>query len=149
LTRWLVISGAILAVAAWNYAFLRSRARKSSRTVAVPEEIPQADFVGGLRSPTMQATWPLVRFQFFEWGIRLRGSVRLLQWVIPAWEAHFGDIAKAEMTSFSMGKGVRIFLCSGEKIVFVTSEGGEVLDQLESHGVHVERSPKKTKWSYL
>jgi hypothetical protein len=43
-------------------------------------------FVGGARWPLGNATLPLARLDFHQFGIRLHGSVGALDWVLPGWQ---------------------------------------------------------------
>jgi hypothetical protein len=65
----------VAAVAA--IAFFRWLARRSARTLDMPDEGPAiATWNGGLRTRTMSATGGTARLELSDWGIRVRGRGR-------------------------------------------------------------------------
>lgn len=115
---------------------------ESAHQMDIPDAVLEATFLGGLLSGSLNATWPMVILECFDWGIRLRGSARLWRRLVPSWEARYEDLATVQLVS-SMSTGIRLAAASGANAaVFWTFKSLEIMDQLETHGVPVDRSPK-------
>lgn len=130
----------VAAVAA--IAFFRWLARRSARTLGMPDEGPPiATWNGGLRTRTMNATGGTARLELFDWGIRVRGRGPW-RWLLHAWEARYGELAKAQLIKFPVANPGVLMRTSSSAVplVFVTFRGLEILDQLEARGVPVDRS---------
>jgi hypothetical protein len=114
----------------------------SAREIAMPDTTLKMAFLGGLRSGSVNATWPLVRLECFDWGIRLRGSARPWRRLTPTWEARYEDLATVQLVS-SMSTGIR-FAATGrtDAVVFWTFKSSEIMDHLDARGAPVDRSPK-------
>jgi hypothetical protein len=112
-----------------------------ARAVNPQDWTPERAFLGGLLSGNWSATWPLARLEFFGWGIRLGGSVRLVRWLIRPWEARYEELATVRLIS-SATSGVRIAVEGRTDAVVFWSfrDAGEIADRLEAHGVPVDRS---------
>jgi len=125
--------------------------RKSDRTIdpSLKSGLLLSTYTGGLRWPSRSgtgignATVPLARLEIFEWGIRLTGSARPLRLVVPTWEVNYGEITEVGMVKSPLmkGSGIRFRARAPRSpIVFWTSQGLEILDRLQEHGVGVDRS---------
>lgn len=127
-------------VAATTWA-LGKQAAGFARVVNPQDRAPERAFLGGSLSVNWSVTWPLVRLEFFGWGIRLSGSVRLVRWLIKPWEARYEELAKVRLIS-SATSGVRFAVeGSTDAVVFWSfRDAGEIADRLEAHGVAVDRS---------
>ena len=44
------------------------------------------------------ATWPLVRLDQFEWGIRIGPNLRWLAWTLPTTDMRWSDIVQVRRT---------------------------------------------------
>lgn len=111
----------VAAVAA--IALFRWLARRSARTLGMPdEEQPIATWNGGLRTRTMNATGGTARPELFDWGIRVR---RPWRWLLPAWEAHYGELAKTELIKFPVANPGVLMRTSSSAVplVFVSFRG--------------------------
>jgi hypothetical protein len=93
------------------------------------------------------AIWPLARLELSGWGIGVRSSTRALRWLIPAWDARYGDIAGAQRVFVPIAnRGVYIRALTAGPIVFWTRRGADVLDHLQLHGVAVDWSVGRVPW---
>lgn len=118
---------------------------ESACEMEMPDAVLEMTFSGGLLSGSVSATWPLVLLEFFDWGIRLRGSARLWQRLVPRWDARYEDLATVQLVS-SMSAGIRLADTRGaDAIVFWTFKSAKIMDHLEAHGVPVDRSPKSLR----
>ncbi|MGE5287118.1 MAG: hypothetical protein ACM3ML_07950 [Micromonosporaceae bacterium] len=133
----------VLALIAIASAVLFCRlAARSTRTLGGPEVPPTMAFLGGMLSRTVDTSWGLARLQFFAWGLRLRGSMRMLRLFLPTWEVRYEELTKAQLVSAPVARrGVR-FRADGaaRPMVFWTYHGSKILDHLEQQGVAVDRS---------
>lgn len=135
----IVIVLGVPTVAATLWA-LRDQAGRAARLIGMPGTAPESTFLGGSLTATARATWPLARLEFFNWGIRLSASLRLLRWVIGTWEAQYEELATVRLIS-SLNPGVRLALKgSTDAVVFLTFESTQIADRLEAHGVPVDRA---------
>ena len=83
-----------------------------------------------------------MRLEFFEWGIRLRGTA-MSRWVVPTWEAKYDELAIAELVSLPASRIAVWFRLRGgdlRTIGFLSDRSSDVLRQLERHGVPVNRA---------
>src|SRR6059058_104121 len=67
-------------------------------------------FVGGARWPLGNATYPLARLDFHQYGVRVHGAVRLLDRVVPDWRSTYQEIGRAEPVDARgrLGTGLRL-----------------------------------------
>lgn len=147
---WVFIGVVPLALAS-SVALFRSLARSSSRVTGMPQTSPDRAYVGGLTTSAMSSTWPFARLELYDSGIRLTGSVRLVRWIIPVWEAQYAELTKADMVAAPMARGgVRFSVHNGSQIIFWTfDDAAEIVDILESRGVPVDRSVSRIGWTGL
>jgi hypothetical protein len=111
-------------------------------------EPPERMFTGGLWSAAGNAIWPLARLELLGWGIRVRGSTRGLQWLVPAWQARYEELTGAQLIwapIASRGVYVRTPAAAGS-IVFWSRQGAGILDHLQAHGVPADRSVTRLPW---
>ena len=87
--------------------------------------------------------------ELFDWGVRAHGSETLLIWMIPAWQARYEELAKAQLVTVPVAtSGVRLLKRNhGEPVIFTTRQGAQVLDQLERRGVPVDREVSRLGWT--
>jgi hypothetical protein len=109
---------------------------------------PERTFAGGLWSAAGNAIWPLARLELLDWGIRVRGSVRGLRWLVPGWEARYGELTGAQLIWAPIAsRGVYVRTANpADSIVFWSRRGGDILDHLQVHGVPADRSPTRLPW---
>jgi hypothetical protein len=116
--------------------------------IVVPGGPAERTFAGGLWSAAGNAIWPLARLELLDWGIRVRGSVRGLRWLIPAWEARYGELTGAQLIWAPLASRdvyVRTVGAAGS-IVFWSRRGSDILDHLQAHGVPADRSVTRLPW---
>lgn len=116
--------------------------------IGTPEAPPERTFAGGLWSATGNAIWPLARLDLLEWGIRVRGNVPGLRWLVPAWEARYGELAGAQLIRVPIASHGVYLRTAGpaDSIVFWTRRGTEILDHLQIHAVPADRSVNRLPW---
>ncbi len=126
-------------IAAWTRA-----AAVNARLIAdVPDggELREL-FRGGVMGRHVVTSGPLVRLEFFDWGVRLRGSA-ISRWVVPTWEARFDELAIAELVTLPASRiavWFRLREADPRAIGFLCDQSSEVLRVLERHGVPVDRA---------
>ena len=109
---------------------------------------PERTFAGGLWSAAGSAIWPLARLELLDWGIRVRGSVRGLRWLVPAWQARYGELTGAQLIWAPIAsRGVYLRAAhAADSIVFWSRRGSDILDHLQVHGVPADRSVTRLPW---
>ncbi len=134
----MVVAIPMAAGAVWGF---RRQAALASRVISMPDTAPARTFLGGCLSGTWSATWPLARLEFFDWGIRLAGSVRPVRWLIGTWEARYEELATVRLIE-SPASGVRLAIKgSTDAVVFWTfRESREISGLLEAKNVPVDRT---------
>ena len=104
-------------------------------------------FRGGVMGRHVLTSGPLVRLEFFDWGVRLRGSA-ISRWVVPTWEARFDELAIAELVTLPASRiaiWFRLRDADPRAIGFLCDRSSEVLRTLERHGVPVNRAVTKIR----
>jgi hypothetical protein len=125
-------------VAAWT----RLAATNTRRVADVPDGDVQELFRGGVMAKHVITSGPLVRLEFYDWGVRLRGTA-ISRWVVPTWEARYDDLAIAELVTLPASRVAVWFRPRGgdkRMIGFLSYRSAEILPVLERHGVPVNRS---------
>lgn len=106
------------------------------------DERAMSSHVGGMRysrSITSNATWPLVRLDIFDSGIRLRPSISFLRISMPTWEATFDELEEVRAVGRSMPTlGIRFRASTPDDwAVFWTFKQDVVLGSLRAAGADV------------
>jgi hypothetical protein len=104
-------------------------------------------FHGGVMARHIITSGPLVRLEFFDWGIRLRGT-SLSRWIVPTWEARYDDLAIAELVALPASRIAVCFRPRGadpRAIAFLSDRSSIVLRALEAHDVPVNRAVTKIR----
>ena len=134
-----------LAVAAGLGIWIR-RAASCGRTIDVDAAEIDRVFWGGVMCRNLITSGTLARLEFFDWGVRIRGTA-ISRWIVPTWEARYEELAIAELVSLRwsrIGVWFRLRLDAGG-MAFLSYHSNEILPLLESHGVPVNRSLAQVK----
>lgn len=117
-------------------------------TIVIPGDRPERAFIGGLWSAAGSVIWPLARLELLGCGVRVRGSVRGLSWLVPVREARYGELAGAQLVRVPVAsRGVYLRAASqADSFVFWSRRGNEILDHLQMHGVPTDRSEMRLPW---
>jgi hypothetical protein len=136
----IVVVVVALAVAA-GLGFWIRRAASCGRTIDVPAGEHNGFFWGGVMCRNLITSGNLARLEFFDWGVRIRGTA-ISRWIVPTWEARYEELAIAELVSLRwsrIGVWFRLRLDAGG-MAFLSYHSNEILPLLEQHGVPVNRS---------
>jgi hypothetical protein len=130
-----------LAVSAGLFFWIR-RAASCGRTIGVASSgTPAEVFYGGVMCRYLVTSGSLVRLEFYDWGVRLRGMM-LSRWIVPTWEARYEELAIAELVALHSSR-VAVWLKlrgKSDGIAFLANGSGDILRRLEKHDVPVNRS---------
>ena len=103
-----------------------------------------ASFLGGLRSPSGFALWPLLRLSLSGQSARVAPSIYALARFVPTLTFELDTVDRAERISgvgIVPSPGVRFLFREGKSsIIFWTLSPRRVLDALEQQGVAVDRT---------
>jgi len=137
----LVVMLAVLA-AGGIVLWTRLAGANTRRIADAPDGELQDLFRGGVLGKNVITSGTLVRLEFFEWGIRLRGTV-ISRWVVPTWEARYEELAIAELVTLPASRIAVWFRLRGadpHTIGFLSDRSSQILPVLERRGVPVNRS---------
>lgn len=141
------ILAVVLAVGAGGglYFWIR-RAKSCGRTIDAPPGELTALFYGGVMCRHLVTSGSMARLEFYDWGVRLRGSV-VSRWVVPTWEARYEELAIAELVALRWSRVAVWMRLRGKQdgIAFLANGSADVLRQLERHDVLVNRSVAEIK----
>jgi len=102
---------------------------------------------GGVMSRHVITSGTLARLEFYDWGVRLCGTV-ISRWIVPTWEARYDELAIAELVALPAS---RIAVCfrlldsDPRSIAFLSDRSQDILRLLQRHGVPVDRSVTKIR----
>lgn len=131
-------------IAAWTRL---AAANKRLIGGTVPDDESAELFRGGVMGRHVITSGTLARLEFFDWGVRLRGTV-ISRWVVPTWEAKYDELAIAELVSLPASRIAVWFRLRGgdpHTIGFLSDHSSEVLRLLERRGVPVNRAVTKIR----
>ncbi len=133
-------------VAGAGLFFWSRRAKSCGRTIDAPAGDLVALFYGGVMCRHLVTSGSLARLEFYDWGVRLCGSV-LSRWVVPTWEARYDELAIAELVALRWSRVAVWMRLRGEQdgIAFLANGSAHVLRQLEQHDVPVNRALAQIK----
>jgi hypothetical protein len=116
-------------------------AAASARAIGAPAGEPDRLFRGGVMCRYLITSGSLARLEFFDWGVRLHGTV-ISRWIVPTWEARYDQLAIAELVTLPASRIAVWLRLRGEPgaIGFLTEHSPDILTQLQQRGVPVNRS---------
>jgi hypothetical protein len=142
----LVVVLLVLAVSAGMFFWIR-RAASCGRTIGADTSgTPAAVFYGGVMCRGLVTGGSMVRLEFYDWGVRLRGMA-VSRWIVPTWEARYEELAIGELVSLKWSR-VAVWLKlrgKADGIAFLANGSADILRQLEKHDVPVNRSLAQIK----
>jgi hypothetical protein len=146
----LVVLLAVLCVS--GIMMWRRLAASNARIIGAPEAELRVLFFGGIMSRHIITSGSLARLEFYDWGIRLRGTV-ISRWIVPTWEARFDELAIAELVALPASRiavwfrlrradqrGTEPSSRDSHTIAFLSDRSSEILPLLEKRGVPVNRA---------
>jgi hypothetical protein len=116
-------------------------ASSNQRIIEAPEGRLEMLFRGGVMARHIITSGTMVRLEFLDWGVRLRGSM-ISSWVVPTWEAKYDELAVAKLVALPASRIAVWFRLRGESggIAFLSESSKLILAELSKHGVAVDRS---------
>jgi hypothetical protein len=142
----LVVVLLALGVSAGLFFWIR-RAASCGRTIGADTSgTPQAVFYGGVMCRYLVTSGSMVRLEFYDWGVRLRGMA-VSRWIVPTWEARYEELAIGELVGLRWSR-IAVWLKLRGKpdgIAFLANGSADILRLLEKHGVPVNRSVAQIK----
>jgi hypothetical protein len=142
----LVVVLLALAASACLFFWIRRVASCGRMIGADTSGTPAAVFYGGVMCRALVTSGSMVRLEFYDWGVRLRG-LAVSRWIVPTWEARYEELAIAELVSLKWSR-VAVWLKLRGKpdgIAFLANGSADILRQLEKHDVPVNRSVAQIK----
>jgi hypothetical protein len=135
----------LLALAAGLTAWIR-RGRSYARIIGAPAAERETVFHGGILCKGLTTSGIMVRFEFFEWGIRISGILPS-RWIVPTWEARYDEIAIAELVSSPFSRIAVWLRLRGEPggMGFLTEHSQDIMSRLQKRGVPVNRAMTRIK----
>lgn len=117
------------------------RAAANTRTIDAPAGGSDELFRGGVMARHIMTSGTLARLEFFDWGVRLSGTV-LARWIVPTWEATYDQLAIAELVTLPASRIAVWLRLRGEThaIGFLTMDSRDILTLLQQHDVPVNRA---------
>lgn len=121
-------------------------AASNTRTIDAPPGELRELFRGGVMARHVITSGSLARLEFFDWGVRLRGTV-ISSWIVPTWEARYDELARAGLVALPASRlAVWLRLRAGQSaIAFLSDRCRDILPVLERHGVPVSATVTKIR----
>lgn len=130
----------------------RRLAASNVRIIGMPQAELRDLFFGGVMCRHVITSGSLARLEFYDWGIRLRGTV-ISRWIVPTWEARFDELAIAELVTLPASRiavwfrlrratqpGSGASHADPRAIAFLSDRSLDILPLLEKRGVPVNRA---------
>jgi hypothetical protein len=119
----------------------RRRAKSCGRAIDALEGEYERVFWGGVMCRHLITSGTLARLEFFDWGVRVRGTM-VSRWVVPTWEARYEELAVAELVALRWSRIAVWLKPRGESggMAFLSDRSTEILPLLEARGVPVNRA---------
>jgi hypothetical protein len=114
-------------------------AHSNARVIGMPAGDAEEFFWGGVMCRYV-ITSGLTRLEFFDWGVRLRGTA-ISRWIVPTWEAKYDELAIASLVALPQSRIAVWLRLRGEStaIAFLSDRTSQILPVLEKHGVPVNK----------
>jgi hypothetical protein len=131
----------VLALAVAGLGIWIRRAASCGRTIDAPAAEFDRVFWGGVMCRALITSGNLARLEFFDWGVRIRGTM-ISRWIVPTWEARYEELAIAELVSLRHSRIAVWFRLRRDAggMAFLSYHSKEILPLLEERGVPVNRS---------
>lgn len=146
----IVIVAVLVLLCAGGIALWIRLAATNTRTIGAPAGELTELFRGGVMARHVITSGSLARLEFFDWGVRLRGTV-LSSWIVPTWEARYDELSRAGLVALPASR-IAVWLRlrgepQGERgaIAFLSDRSGDILPVLEKHGVLVSDTVTKIR----
>jgi hypothetical protein len=135
----------LLAIVAGLVTWVR-RGRSAARVIGVPASEREAIFHGGIFCKALTTSGSLVRFEFFDWGVRISG-IAVSRWLVPTWEARYGELAVAQLVASPFSRTAVWLRLQGDSggMGFLSERSEEILRRLEKREVPVDRALTRIK----
>lgn len=142
----IVIAAVLAGLCAVGIAMWIKLAASNKRIIGAPRGELRELFRGGVMARHVITSGSLARLEFFDWGVRLRGTV-VSSWIVPTWEARYDELGRAELVALPASRiAVWLRLRDGEDaIAFLSERSRGILPVLESHGVPVSNAVTKIR----
>jgi hypothetical protein len=118
-------------------------ASANTRLIGAPADGDlQRLFRGGVMGKHIITSGTLARLEFYDWGVRLRGTA-ISRWVVPTWEARYAELALTRrvcLPASRLAVWLRVRGDPGSAIGFLSDITGQILPVLEEHGVQIDQS---------
>lgn len=141
----ILIAVFVLLWAAGIALWIRLAARNRRTIGAPPGEIREL-FRGGVMARYVITSGTLARLEFYDWGVRLRGTV-ISGWIVPTWEARYGELGRAGRVALPASR-IAVWLRlrdDHDAIAFLSERSRDILTALEKHGVPVSDALTKIR----
>ena len=136
-----VVLAAVAGLGRWVW-----RGRSAARTIEAPAGDREVVFHGGIMCKALTTSGLLVKFEVFDWGVRISG-IAPSRWVIPTWEARYDELAMAELVASQFSRIAVWLRLRGEPggMGFLSGNGEEILRLLEKRDVPINRALTQIK----
>ena len=121
-------------------------AARNKRIIDAPQGELLRLFRGGVMCRYVITSGSLARLEFFDWGVRLRGTL-ISSWIVPTWEATYDELALAKLVALPASR-IAVWLRlrnGGDAIAFLSDRSRLILPVLQEHGVPVSDSLTRIK----
>ena len=142
----IVIVALLVLLCAGGLALWIRLAAANTRTIDAPAGELTALFRGGVMARHVITSGSLARLEFFDWGVRLRGTV-ISSWIVPTWEARYDELSRAGLVALPASRIAVWLRLRGERgaIAFLSDHSRHILPVLEKHGVLVSDEVTKIR----
>jgi hypothetical protein len=143
-----IVLVAMLAVLCIGGLVIWSRlAATNSRVIGAPKGgEPEGLFRGGILARHIITSGSLARLEFFDWGVRLRGTV-ISSWIVPTWEAKYEELAPVRLVALQASRvALWLRLRDGTAAIgFLSDRSRMILPSLEKRGVAVDGTLRQVR----